>query len=83
MATLWQKWIVRDEVPVGHEIISVELSADRLHEAQQPAFITVVVSLRENENAQEMSGVAYEITKQIREKWSRDDLYIRIQTIVA
>lgn len=70
--------IVLDELPEGHHLNSVELTFGALSEGQEPQF-TVLIGLSEDPDADPAVSY-YEITRRIRERWSRDDLYVKIHT---
>jgi hypothetical protein len=74
--------IVDQELPSGHHIESVNLTVDALVERQVPVF-TVDVTTLEDEDADEGMGVGHAITQRIRQRWSRDDLYIRLHWKVS
>jgi hypothetical protein len=69
--------IVEKELPPGHRLDSLDLTVDTFPGGQPPAF-TVLIRIREEPGASEAWGVAHDISTQIRERWSRDDLYIKI-----
>jgi hypothetical protein len=68
--------IVLDELPPGHYLESVELTFGTLGEGQEPQF-TVLIGLSEDPDA-DPDVSYYEITERIRQRWSRDDLYVKI-----
>jgi hypothetical protein len=61
----------------GFHLESVDLTVATLVEGQDPAF-TVLIKISEDPGA-EGFGLGYNITERIREKWSRDDLYIKVE----
>lgn len=68
--------IVLDQLLPGHHLKSVEITVGTLVEGQEPQF-TVLIGLSEDPDADpDMSY--HEITSRIRERWSRDDLYVKI-----
>jgi hypothetical protein len=68
--------IVLDQLLAGHHLKSVELTVGTLVEGQDQQF-TVLIGLSEDPDADpDMSY--HEITSRIRERWSRDDLYVKI-----
>jgi hypothetical protein len=71
--------IIREELPSGHRLERIELTVDTLYEGQAPAF-TVLVDLVEDEHADLGAGMACNITQRIRKRWSRDDLYVKINS---
>ena len=72
--------IVQSQLPYGYILESVDLTFGGLIEGQTPAFVALIKIL-EQPDADPGYGLAHEITNRIREKWSRDDLYIKIQSI--
>ena len=74
--------IIRAELPRGDRVEHIDLIVDTLYEGQQPAF-TLLVQLVEDEDADPSRGMAYNITQRIRRRWSRDDLYVKINLRVA
>jgi hypothetical protein len=69
--------IVEDELLEGHSLDTVELTVDTPAPGLPPMF-TVLISVIENEDADEARGVGYEVTRRIRKLWARDDLFIKI-----
>jgi len=69
--------IVLDELPMGHHLEGVDLTYGNLAEGQDPAFM-VLIKVTEEPGADPGEGLAYEITRRIRERWSRDVLYVKM-----
>ena len=67
-------------LPAGHHLKSVDLTFGVLTEGQDPAF-TVLIKIAEEPDA--YSGDYHTMTELIRDKWSRDDLYVKFQFVNA
>ena len=71
--------MVRSVLRPGFYLESVDLTVGTLVEGQPPAF-TVLLKISEDPGA-EGFGLGYDIGERIRERWSRDDLYIKIESV--
>lgn len=69
--------MVLDCLPEGFHLDGVDLTGDDMDGGQPPAF-TVLITISEEPDVQGY-GLGHEIGSRIRKKWSRDDLYIKIQ----
>ena len=67
-----------DALRPGFHLESVDLTVGTLVEDQAPAF-TVLLKISEDPDA-EGFGLGYDIAERIRKRWSRDDLYIKIES---
>lgn len=69
--------MVTRSLPAGFHLESVDLTVGTLGGGQNPAFI-VLIKISEDLDA-EGFGLGHDITERIRERWSRDDLYVKIE----
>ena len=73
------KQFVLDSLPEGYQLDSVNLTVGTIYEGQEPAF-TVLINISSEPDVPSY-GMGYDISARIREKWSRDDLYIKINWV--
>lgn len=72
--------IVSEELPSGHELVSVELVNDAgLTEGTAP--FALVVNVIEHPDADLAIGVGYDIAERIRKRWAAEDVQIRITSV--
>ena len=74
--------IVRQYMPRGHRLSSLDLSFGSLLEDQEPRFL-VLVELVQEDHSPELFGWADRLAKVIREKWPKDDFYVKLKIVTA
>ena len=72
--------IVRRHLPEGHTLKNVDLSIGSLEENQEPRFL-ILIELEKTIAGPELFGWADEMTKIIRQRWPRDDFYVKVKII--
>src|SRR4051812_37318143 len=68
--------IVKNCLPEGHRLNTVDLTIGTLHEGEEPRFM-VLVELEQQVHAPEPFGWADRMAKIIRQKWPRDEFDIK------
>jgi hypothetical protein len=76
------KEMVRKYMPEGHRLNAVELSFGSLEEGQEPRFL-VLIELAQETQAPEPFGWIDKLSKIIREKWPKDDFYVKLKIVMA
>lgn len=71
--------IVLECLTEGFYLEKIDLTVDDLDGGRPPAF-TVLITISEDAYA-EGHGLSHEIGSRIRQKWSRDDLYVKTKYI--
>jgi hypothetical protein len=74
--------IVRKYMPEGHRLNSLDLSFGSLEEGQEPRFLVLVELLQET-RAPVPYGWVDKLSKIIREKWPKDDFYVKLKIVLA
>lgn len=74
--------IVRRHMPEGHTLNNVDLNVGALEENQEPRFV-IVIELQQDNPGPEPFGWADEMVKVIRQRWPKDDFYIKVKIIAA
>ena len=74
--------IVVRHMPEGHTLKDVDLSVGALEEHLEPRFV-IVIELQQDTPGPEPFGWADEMAKVIRQRWSKDDFYVKVKIIAA
>ena len=80
---LWMvREIVRRHMPAGHTLKSVDLSVGALEEHLEPKFV-IVIELQQDVPGPEPFGWADQMGKVIRQRWPKDDFYVKVKIMAA
>jgi hypothetical protein len=74
--------IVRRHMPEGHTLKNVDLSIGSLEENQEPRFL-VLIELERQTAGPELFGWADKMANIIRQRWPRDDFYVKVKIAAA
>ena len=74
--------IVRRHMPEGHTLKNVDLSIGSLEEDQEPRFL-ILIDLQQQTPGPEPFGWADKMSKVIRQRWPKDDFYVKVKIIAA
>jgi hypothetical protein len=72
--------IVRRHMPEGHTLKNVDLTIGALEEDQEARFV-IVIELQQQTPGPEPFAWADEMGKVIRQRWPKDDFYVKIKII--
>ena len=80
---LWMiREIVRRHMPQKHRLNNVDLTIGALEEDQEPRFV-IVIELQQEMPGPEPFGWADQMAKVIRQRWPKDDFYVKVKIIAA